>query len=941
MSPGIMPAVVEGMDWAATPLGARASWSPCLKQVVDLILASAFPMALRWGPDFVLVYNDGYRPILGDKHPWALGRPAREAWAEVWGEIEPAHRAILGGGTPAIFTEDILLRIQRRGSVWEDARFTLGYSPVPDPSAPTGVGGILVTAVETTGRVAAEMARDHAELALRESRGFLTDLLKSSGEAFYAVDREGATTLCNQSFLRQLGFEREEDVIGRKLHDVIHHTHPDGSPYPKEDCPIYRCAAIGEPAHIDDERFYRLDGASFPVEYRVDPVFREGRHEGAICTFIDITERLAAQAELARREAEFRVLAQAAPNHVWASGPDGRLNWFNDRVYAYSGAAPGTLDGANWEAIVHPDDRDAALERWSASLRSGDTYETEFRLRDANGAWRWHIARALPVRDGDGEILRWIGANTDIEDQKSATQALATLNATLEQRVAEQAAERDRLWQTSQDLLAVVDAGGIFRAANPAWTSVLGWATSEVIGRPHTSLVHPEDRAGAENALRQALTAATPAVEFRCLHKDGSFRWIAWIAASDNGLVYATGRNVTAEKQAAAELDAAREALRQSQKMEAVGRLTGGIAHDFNNMLAVVVGSLDLLGRRLSGDERARRYIEAAGEGARRAATLTQRLLAFSRQQPLQPEMLDANRLVAGMSDLLRHSIGADIRLETVLAGGLWATHADANQLENLVLNLALNARDAMPEGGRLTIETQNAHLDERYAAEHAGVQAGQYVLVAVTDTGVGMPPEVVEKAFDPFFTTKPVGKGTGLGLSQAYGFVKQSGGHAKIYSEPGHGTTIKIYLPRHAGGATTRIAAPARSAILPADGNTRAVVLVVEDEPAVRQFSVDALRELGYAVLEADGAASALRLLDGHPEIALLFTDVVMPDVNGAKLAAEALRRRPDLKVLYTTGYTRNAVVHNGVLDPGVQMIGKPFTLDALSDKVRTVLEG
>jgi PAS domain S-box-containing protein len=938
-SPGIMPAFVEGVDWAATQLGPRASWSPCLKQVVDLILASAFPMALRWGPDFILIYNDGYRPILGDKHPWALGRPAREAWAEVWGEIEPAHQAILGGETPAIFADDTLLRIQRRGSAWEDARFTLGYSPVPDPSAPTGVGGILVTAVETTERIAAEMARDQAELALRESRAFLADLLKSSGEAFYAVDREGSTTLCNQSFLRQLGFAREDDVIGRKLHDVIHHTHPDGRPYAKENCPIYRCAAVGEPAHVDDESFYRLDGSSFPVEYWVNPVVREGRREGAICTFIDITERRAAQEELRRREAEFRVLAQAAPNHVWASGPDGRLNWFNDRVYAYSGAAPGALDGAGWAQIVHPDDRGGALERWSSSLRTGDIYETEFRLRDAHGAWRWHVARALPVRDTDGAILRWIGANTDIQEQKSATQALATLNATLEQRVTEQAAERDRLWQTSQDLLAVVDAGGVFRAANPAWTAVLGWAISEVVGKPHTRLVHPEDWVNSENALRQARVAAAPPVELRCLHKDGSVRWIAWVAASDNDLIYATGRNVTAEKQAAAELEAAQAALRQSQKMEAVGRLTGGIAHDFNNMLAVVVGSLDLLGRRLGGDERARRYIDAANEGARRATTLTQRLLAFSRQQPLQPERLDANRLVAGMSDLLRHSIGADIRLETVLAGGLWATQADANQLENLVLNLALNARDAMPGGGRLTIETQNAHLDERYAAEHTGVTAGQYVLVAVTDTGVGMSPEVVEKAFDPFFTTKPVGKGTGLGLSQIYGFVKQSGGHAKIYSEPGHGATIKIYLPRDAGTSTPPSGAPAGGEPPMLEGMARAVVLVVEDEPAVRQFSADALRELGYSVLEADGAANALRLLDDHPEIALLFTDVVMPDVNGAKLAAEALRRRPNLRVLYTTGYTRNAVVHNGVLEPGVQMIGKPFTLDALAAKVRHVL--
>jgi CheY-like chemotaxis protein len=304
----------------------------------------------------------------------------------------------------------------------------------------------------------------------------------------------------------------------------------------------------------------------------------------------------------------------------------------------------------------------------------------------------------------------------------------------------------------------------------------------------------------------------------------------------------------------------------------------------------------------------------------------------------LQPEAIDANKLVAGMSDLLRHSIGTDIRLETVLAGGLWRTHADPNQLENIVLNLAVNARDAMPDGGRLTIETQNAHLDDRYVASQPGTLAGQYVLIAVTDTGTGMSANVIEKAFDPFFTTKAVGKGTGLGLSQVYGFVKQSGGHVKIYSELGQGTTIKIYLPRLLVGAEENSGVDEKLA-LPL-GDQGEVVLVVEDETEVRRFTVEVLSELGYRVLEAEGAANALRLLDLHPEIVLLFTDVVMPDVNGAKLAEEARRRRPGLKVLFTTGYTRNAIVHNGVLDAGVEMIGKPFTLDALAAKVRLVLE-
>ena len=324
---------------------------------------------------------------------------------------------------------------------------------------------------------------------------------------------------------------------------------------------------------------------------------------------------------------------------------------------------------------------------------------------------------------------------------------------------------------------------------------------------------------------------------------------------------------------------------------------------------------------------------------ARRAAQLTQRLLAFSRQQPLQPVPLDANRLVAGMSDLLAHSLGSSVRLETVLGAGLWWTHADANQLENVILNLAVNARDAMPGGGRLTVETANCHLDHRYAAEQVGVPEGQYVMIAVTDTGTGMAPEVIAKAFDPFFTTKQVGRGTGLGLSQVYGFVKQSAGHVKIYSELGQGTTVKVYLPR-----LLRPPVPATGdapAPLPLPlGDAGEVVLVVDDEPSVREFSRHALTELGYRVLEADGAEAALRLLDAHPEVTLLFTDVVMPEINGRQLADSARKRRPDLKVLFTTGYTRNAVVHNGVLDPGVHLIGKPFTVEDLAQRVRAVLD-
>jgi len=384
-------------------------------------------------------------------------------------------------------------------------------------------------------------------------------------------------------------------------------------------------------------------------------------------------------------------------------------------------------------------------------------------------------------------------------------------------------------------------------------------------------------------------------------------------------------------------------ALRQAQKMEAIGQLTGGVAHDFNNLLQVVLGSLERLRLRASRgggrlDSDLDRLVESAMQGGHRAANLTKRLLAFSRQTPLAPKQIDVNKLVTGMSDMLSRTLGEAVRIEVVLAGGLWRVMADENQLENALLNLAVNARDAMPGGGKLTIETANAHLDEAYARSEPEVTAGQYVLLAVTDTGTGMAPEVLTKVFEPFFTTKGIGQGTGLGLSQVYGFIKQSGGHVKIYSEVGQGTTIKIYLPRllmpaeDSGKVETVRAAPA--------GNAQECILVVEDEAGVRALSVDTLRDLGYTVLEAGDGPSALTVLKREPSISLLFTDVGLPNgMTGRQLADAARQIRPDLKVLFTTGYARNAIVHDGRLDPGVELIGKPFSAIDLGFRIRAML--
>ena len=389
-----------------------------------------------------------------------------------------------------------------------------------------------------------------------------------------------------------------------------------------------------------------------------------------------------------------------------------------------------------------------------------------------------------------------------------------------------------------------------------------------------------------------------------------------------------------------AQRTAAEDQVRQMQRLEAVGQLTGGIAHDFNNMLSIIMGNLSLAQRRLgAGNVDIVRYLDSANDGAIRAATLTQRLLAFGRRQPLAPATVDINRLVGGMSEMVRRALGERIEIETILGGGLWLTDVDPGQLENAIVNLAINARDAMPDGGKLTLETQNAHLDDAYVAAESGLAPGQYVLLAVTDTGTGMPPEVAARAFEPFYTTKEVGKGTGLGLSQIYGFAKQTGGHLRIYSELGHGTTVRLYLPRShnvAAGETKPVAADT----LPV-GSTDETILVVEDDDSVRATSVETLRELGYSVVEAPDGPSALTMLATLPPLALLFTDVVMPGMTGGALAAEASRRRPGLKTLFTTGYTRNSIVHSGTLDPGVQLLQKPFTADQLARKVRTVISG
>jgi len=545
----------------------------------------------------------------------------------------------------------------------------------------------------------------------------------------------------------------------------------------------------------------------------------------------------------------------------------------------------------------------------------------------------------------------------EIEARKEAEEKLQDLNRNLEERarrrVDELASSAVKLEESerrfrhlvegvSDYAIFMLDTTGHVINWNAGAQRIKGYSRNEIVGQHFSRFYTEEDR--ADGVPTRALATARDTGKFEAegwrVRKDGTRFWASVVinAIRDGrGEIVGFGK-VTRDL---TERRAAEERLAQAQKMESIGQLTGGVAHDFNNLLTIIIGNLETVQRNLDDGmdkSRLQRAADNAMRGARRAESLTQRLLAFSRQQPLEPSAVDVGRLVSGMSDLLRRTLGEQIAVETVLAGGLWRAFADPNQLEVAILNLAVNARDAMPDGGKLTIETANVHLDELYAAAQAEVLPGQYVLLAVSDTGVGMSPGVRAKAFDPFFTTKDVGHGTGLGLSQVYGFVKQSRGHVKIYSEVGEGTTIKIYLPRHHSVADEKEDAVAQTV---ARGRRDETILVVEDDADVRTYSSDTLRELGYTVLEAPHARAGLQILDTHPEIAVVFTDVGLPGgMNGRQLAEEVRKRHPAVKILFTTGYARNAIVHDGRLDPGVELLTKPFTQAALAAKLRDIID-
>ena len=620
---------------------------------------------------------------------------------------------------------------------------------------------------------------------------------------------------------------------------------------------------------------------------------------------------------------------------------EGRVATWNPGAERLKGYSADEITGQSFSKFFTEEDRRAGKP--ARALRTAaetGRFEDEGWRERKDGTVFWALAVLDAVRDETGQLIGFAKVTRDITERRAAQEALRKAAQQFQQLV-----------QGVKDYaIYMLDLEGRISNWNSGAQSIKGYRADEVIGSHFSRFYTEEDREAGKpaRALQTAATEGKFEAEGWRVRKDGTRFWASVLIDAihdENGELvgYAkVTRDITERREAEEQLRQARAELFQAQKMEAIGQLTGGVAHDFNNLLTVVIGNLELSQRLLAsssdGDARLRRAVGNAMRGAQRAANLTERLLAFSRQQPLEPRVIDVNQLLHGLADLLGRSLGENIDIETVGAGGLWRVEIDPVQLEAAILNLALNARDAMPHGGRLTIETHNAHLDEQYCRRHADVRPGQYVQIAITDTGSGMSEDVIARAFDPFFTTKQVGQGTGLGLSQVYGFVKQSGGHVKIYSEVGQGTTVKIYLPRLLRGSDAE-----QELNSEAPGNeAHETILVVEDDRDVRSYIVDTLRELDYRVLEAADAEAALGLIErGERRIDLLLTDVVLPGRSGRQLVDQVIKSRPDIKVLYMTGYSRNAIVHQGRLDPGVALIQKPIRAPLLTARIRDLLDG
>jgi len=622
------------------------------------------------------------------------------------------------------------------------------------------------------------------------------------------------------------------------------------------------------------------------------------------------------------RERLFSAVVESSNDAIITKTLDGTITAWNraaERLFGYTSAE---AVGSRIDIIVPPHRR-AELREILNRIGQGETIEHHETFRVTKDGREVHVSLAVsPLRSVTGEVIGASKIARDITESKKTQQALS-----------QEIEERQRIFETSQDLILVTDTRGNFVQVSPSSKTILGYQPAEMIGHSAVEFIHPDDLDSTRQEMRTARRGRHMRnFETRYLHKEGHAVTLTWMGAWSEPVKrhFFVGRDLTEKQTAEAQ-------FRQAQKMEAVGQLTGGIAHDFNNILTVITGTIGILAEAVEDNPQLTAIAKMIDDAAERGASLTKHLLAFARKQPLQPREVDVNTLVLETVKLLRPTLGEQIEINPLLAKDAWTALVDPSQLTTAVLNLSLNARDAMPSGGKLVIETSNVYLDEGYAEMHSEVTAGNYVMIAVSDTGSGIPAANLERVFDPFFTTKEVGKGTGLGLSMVFGFVKQSNGHIKIYSEEGHGTTVKVYLPRAAGLSDTTVELLSSPSIQ----GGHEVILIVEDDKLVRKYVVTQIEGLGYTTLEAGNAAEALAIIDNASTIDLLFTDVIMPgSMNGRQLVDEALKRRSTLKTLFTSGYTENAIVHHGRLDTGVLLLAKPYRKSDLARMIRIALD-
>lgn len=622
------------------------------------------------------------------------------------------------------------------------------------------------------------------------------------------------------------------------------------------------------------------------------------------------------------REAGYQVVAVADGR----AAVDAAQNSLPDLVL--SDVMMPVLDGFGVIRALRTDDRTSDVPIILLSARAGEEASIEGIAAGADD----YLVKPFSARE---LIARVEGAMRLARLRRETADALRHANEVLEVRVRERTRERDQMWAYSHDLIGIADSEGIWVSINPAWGRSLGWKVDEIVGKTSEWLEHPDDQLRTRSEIAR-LAAGTPTFNFenRFRTRSGTYRTLSWTAVPEGGLLYCVARDVTTERERTLELEQAKDALRQSQKMEAIGQLTGGIAHDFNNLLTGIMGSLELLQRRLEGRQpRAERYIGIAIASAQRAAALTHRLLSFGRRQALDMQPIDMNRLVTGMEYLIQRTVNENILLRLSLSPETWPTCSDVNQLENALLNLCINARDAMPQGGSLEVSTNNVRSPQ--LAMTGERLTGEYVELAVSDTGTGIPPDVLEKVLEPFFTTKPQGKGTGLGLSMVYGFIKQSGGHIDIHSEVGKGTKVSLLLPRYQGEAVE--SSSISNQALRGHGER---ILVVEDEPGVRMLVVEVLQDLGYVAVEAEDAQTALEILQGEPQLDLVISDVGLPGTSGRELVEEIRRQRPAIGVLLITGYAEDATNVQRFLGQDMHLLQKPFAIEVLSERIRGILE-